>query len=95
VRLRTSKNGQARVLPLHGDLWDLIERRWTARTIQKEDGTTKLSEFVFHRDGEQVVDFRKPWNGAIKKARIPGRLFRWGAQLSGTWSGPESLNLSL
>ena len=42
VRLRTSKNGQGRVLPLHGDLWDLMKRRWTARTIQKKDGTNRM-----------------------------------------------------
>src|SRR4051812_44929790 len=75
VRLRTSKNGSGRVLPLHADLWDLIERRWTARTIPVKDGTTKLSSFVFHRAGEPVVDFRKPWKEACSKAKIPGRLF--------------------
>jgi integrase len=62
-------------LPLADDLWDLIERRWAARTIQKEDGTTKLAEFVFHRDGEQVVDVRKPWKEAAKNAHVPGKLF--------------------
>ena len=75
VRLRTSKNGHGRVMPLDGDLWDLIERRWAARTFQKKDGTTKLSEFIFHRAGEQVVDFRKPWKEAATKARVSGRLF--------------------
>jgi len=75
VRLRTSKNGQGRVLPLDGDLWDLIERRWAARTIKKEDGTTKMCEFVFHRAGVQVVDFRKPWAEACEKAKVGGRLF--------------------
>jgi integrase len=75
VRLRTSKNGQGRVLPVEGDLWDLIERRWNARTIEQRDGTTKLSEFVFHRNGQPVVDFRKPWKQACKKARIRGRIF--------------------
>lgn len=75
MRLRTSKNGQGRVLPLDGALWDLIERRWNARTIQKKDETTKLSAHVFHRNGEPVVDFRKPWKEACAKAKIPGRLF--------------------
>jgi hypothetical protein len=42
-----------RALPLDGDLWNLIERRWTARTIQKKDGTTKLSEFVFHGNQDE------------------------------------------
>ena len=36
VRLRTSRNGQGRVLPLDGALWDLMERRWAARTIRKQ-----------------------------------------------------------
>ena len=51
------------------DLWDLIERRWTARTIEKKEGTTKLSEFVFHRGGEPVVDFRKSWKDGCKEAK--------------------------
>jgi integrase len=75
VRLRTSKNGEGRVLPLEGDLWDLIERRWAARIVKQRDEMTKLSEFVFHREGEPVVDFRKPWNGAFKSAQVPRRIF--------------------
>jgi integrase len=75
VRLRTSKNGQGRVLPLQGELWELIERRWNARTIGQKDGTTKISELVFHRRGEPVVDFRKPWNEAFKAAKVSRRLF--------------------
>lgn len=75
VRLRTSKNGQGRVLPLTDDLWDLIERRWAARSFERKDGTTRLSEFVFHRNGERVVDFRKAWNEASQKAHVRGRLF--------------------
>lgn len=75
VRLRTSKNGQGRILPLEGDLWDLIERRWNVRTIQKKDGTAKLSEFVFQRDGHQVVEFRREWKHACKKAHLTGRIF--------------------
>src|SRR5262245_55830879 len=36
---------------------------------------TKLSEFVFHRGGEQVVEFRKPWKEGCKSAKIGHRLF--------------------
>jgi len=75
VRLRTSKNGVGRVLPLHGELWSLIERRWAARIVEQEDGTTKISELVFHREGEAVVDFRNAWNEAFKAAKIGRRLF--------------------
>ena len=41
VRLRTSKNGLGRVLPLEGELWTIIERRWAARTVEQEDGTNE------------------------------------------------------
>lgn len=75
VRLRTSKNGQGRLLPLDGELWNLIERRWAARTINKKDGTTKLSEFVFHRNGRQVAGFRREWKEGCKKAHLTGRIF--------------------
>jgi integrase len=74
VRLSTSKNGDGRVLPLHGELKTLIERRWKARKVEVNDGTTRISEFVFHRAGEPVVDFRKPWKRACTKAKVPGRL---------------------
>ena len=37
--------------------------------------TTKVSEFVFHRHGEAVVDFRKPWEEAFKLAKVPRRIF--------------------
>jgi integrase len=53
----------------------LIERRWTARTIEQGDGTTKICELVFHRDGKAIVDFRKIWEAAFKKAKISRRLF--------------------
>jgi len=75
ARLRTSKNGLGRVLPLQGELWNLIERRWAARTIEQDDGTTKISELVFHRKGEPIVDFRKAWNEACKAAKVGRRLF--------------------
>jgi integrase len=70
VRLRTSKNGQGRLLPLDGELWDLIERRWAARVIEMKDDTTNVSEFVFHRRGEPVVDFRDPWTRRARKRRF-------------------------
>jgi integrase len=75
VRLRTSKNGLGRVLPLEGELWTLMERRWAARTIDQEDGTAKICELVFHRAGEPIVDFRKIWDAAFKNAKTGRRLF--------------------
>ena len=68
VWLWTSKNGRRRSLPLTGELWTLVERRWAAREYRALDGTTALSPFVFHREGESVVDFRKAWGSACIKA---------------------------
>ena len=62
-------------MPLDGELWDVIERRWTARTVEKKDGTTKMSEFVFHRGGRQVVEFRREWEEACRKAHLNGKIF--------------------
>jgi integrase len=99
VRLRTSKNGEGRMLPLEGDLWDLIERRWAGRTIELNDGTTRLSEFVFHRFGERVVDFRKPWNEAFRAANVPRRLFhdlrRTAVRNMVTAGVPQSVAMSI
>jgi integrase len=75
VRLRTSKSGKPRTLPLDGDLWDLIDRRWTAREYDR-NGTATLSEYVFHAgDGQAIVDFKHSWSTACKRAGLPGRLF--------------------
>jgi hypothetical protein len=30
---------------------------------------------VFHRQGQPVVDFRKPWKHACEQAQVPGKLF--------------------
>jgi integrase len=74
VRLRTSKNGSPRTLPLEGELWSLIERRWASREYHR--GTlTGLSDFVFHRSGKPVLDFRHAWSAARKDAGLPGKLF--------------------
>jgi hypothetical protein len=43
--------------------------------IEMKDGTVKLAEFVFHRAGVSIVDFRDPWTEACQKAGVPGKLF--------------------
>jgi len=39
------------------------------------DGTTKVSSYVFHREGTPIVDFRKAWVAACLAAAMPTRLF--------------------
>jgi integrase len=76
ARLRTSKNGRPRTLPLTGALWEVIERRWQAREYATADGVAGLSEYVFHAgDGRAIVDFKRSWATASRAAGAPGLLF--------------------
>lgn len=77
VRLRTSKNNRGRVLPLVGELWALIERRWKAREVEMPGGLTRLSDNVFHngRNGKPIINFKKAWATACRKAGVPGKHF--------------------
>src|SRR5262249_11275873 len=75
LRREHSKNGEPRILPLLGELAALIERRWIAGESTTAQGTSALSPFVFHRNGQPVRDFRKAWVSACKKAGVSGTLF--------------------
>ncbi len=76
VRLRreNSKNEDARVIVLIGDLLVLMERRWAARQYQTKAGTA-ISPWVFHRQGRPIVDFRDAWTDACEAAKVLGLLF--------------------
>lgn len=76
MRLRTSKSGKPRTLPLTGELWELIERRSQARPHEIADGRAVLSDYVFHAgDGRAVVDFKRSWASACREAGCPGKRF--------------------
>ena len=78
VRLPRTKNDEARVVPLAGArLQALFERRATCRKVTLADGSTKLAEWVFHRDGEPIGGWRMSdaWRLAIKAAGFPRRTF--------------------
>jgi integrase len=66
-----SKNGEGRSIVIAGELVQVIERRKAARLV----GGSVLSNLVFHRDGHPVLEFRKAWATACKKAGFAGRLF--------------------
>jgi integrase len=83
LRAENAKNGEARMIPLEGELAELIERRRAARQV-KIDGTTMIASLIFHRGVvrhagrdqlQPVGDFRKAWSRASKKAGIVQRLF--------------------
>jgi integrase len=64
VRLRpeVSKNKDGRVLPLRGELLEIISR---ARQVRRPD-----CPFVFHEASKPIGDFRKAWKTACKKAGL-------------------------
>jgi integrase len=50
LRGENAKNGEARTIPIIGELAEIIERRKAARRIE-EDGTARMVEFIFHCKG--------------------------------------------
>lgn len=75
LRAEKSKSRKPETIPLQDELQDIFERRRAAQTIEDKNGRKRFSEFVFHRKGDPVGDFRKAWTTACKKASVPGRLF--------------------
>jgi integrase len=69
LRAENAKNGEARMIPLEGELAELIERRRQARQIE-HDGTAMITSLIFHRAGTPIGDFRKAWARAGKKAGV-------------------------
>ncbi len=83
LRGQFSKNGEQRTVPLMGELWEIILRRWQARRYKGANGETVLSPFVFFRKkgrgvpkgGVPITEFRKTWKAACKEADKPDALF--------------------
>jgi integrase len=99
LRAENAKNGEARAVPLEGELAELIERCREARHVKREVRPLMLADRIFHRDGEPVGDFRKAWATACCMAGA-GRLVcptcegpvdpeRKCAQCSRTWAREE------
>ena len=75
IRLRAedAKNGTARLIPLEGELVELIRRRQTTKQF-KAQGFVMSSVLIFHRAGEPIREFRKSWSTACRLAGVR-RLF--------------------
>ncbi len=77
IRLRPdqAKNKNGRSVPVEGKLVDIIKRRREARTFET-NGVTQISRLLFHRgDGQEIIEFRKSWATACRKAGCSGTLF--------------------
>jgi integrase len=60
-----SKTKTGRLLPMSQPLKEVLQRRVAARRLD--------SLMVFHRDGEDLIDWRKAWAAACKLAGLPGK----------------------
>jgi integrase len=76
VRLRPefSKSKKRRELPITGTIREVIERRWQARLINGKGDSPRISDLVFHRAGEPVLDFRGAWTKAVTAIGRPNLL---------------------
>ena len=77
VRLEAgeTKNKEARIIPLWGELRALIHTCWADHSACFEK-----CPWVFHREGQRILDFRGAWNKACEGAGLwdgkkPTRLF--------------------
>jgi len=62
-----TKTGEDHVLPISGDVREILGRREKARQLG--------CSWIFHRDGERIMNFRKAWATATKAAGCPELLF--------------------
>jgi integrase len=69
LRAENAKNGEARMIPLEGELDELIERRRGARQVEV-DGIVTMCSLIFHRDSLAVSEFRKSWATACCSAGV-------------------------
>jgi integrase len=61
-------------VPLIGELAAIIARRKAARQVT-EDGTVRFVEYIFHRNGRAIAEFRKSSATACKAAGVEGTRF--------------------
>ena len=70
LRAENSKTRKRETMPLEGELLDIIERRRDAAVIQENGKEPRFAEFVFHRAGEPLRDFRRVWMTACVTAGL-------------------------
>ncbi len=66
----TTKNGQARTIPLTDQLLQLLRNQEVTNQTHSAN-----CEFVFCRRGKQIGNFQRAWTSACKRAGLVGRLF--------------------
>jgi integrase len=64
---------EGRQVVIDGDLVEIVERRRALRAVETQDGTV-LCDYIFHRAGEPIREFRKSWARACVVAKV-GTMF--------------------
>ena len=74
VRLdpHTTKNGAARSFPFTAEIETILKAQLAEHERVKAAGA--ICRFVFHRDGERILTFRKAWAVACESAGCPDKL---------------------
>lgn len=73
-----SKTKKGRTLPLVGELWEIVQRRYVDRSIKDihyDVPLYRFSEAVFHREGYPIRQFKTSWRTACKRAGVEGMMF--------------------
>jgi len=65
-----TKNKEGSVLPVYGEM-----RHWLEMPKSITDTKYRAGPYVFHHNGNLIVDFRKAWRSATKRAGLVGVLF--------------------
>lgn len=68
------KSGKPHAIPISGPLVAIVDRRRALRAL-KANGAAQLCEFVFHREGKPILEFRKSWRTAARAAGCGNLLF--------------------
>ena len=65
-----TKNKCSRLLPLRGELLEVVGQRMKTRAVSSPGGETQLASNVFHRNGNPIKSFKGAWAAATKAAGL-------------------------